>query len=218
MAGGQARRRLSGRATMGAWSQPGSILPIMNSKLLMPLASPQATGSALSDDVAEYQGTPGVLVRLAKVEGGTLSVDPDSFGSADDIRWDEASINPKVRRWDHFANEDVELEADGSILIKETPVGTLDEAATANSIHLKDGIQVQFAEGGDYRTGDLFVLIPARVETGGIEWPEPQSDASGTLTAHLAPRGSPITSLLLGSLVGQTKRCRSRVAIANLSH
>lgn len=142
----------------------------------------------LSDDVAEYQGTPGVLVRLAKVEGGTLSVDPDSFGSADDIRWDEASINPKVRRWDHFANEDVELEADGSILIKETPVGTLDEAATANWIHLKDGIQVQFAEGGDYRTGDYW-LIPARVETGGIEWPEPQSDASGTLTAHLAPRG-----------------------------
>src|SRR6185312_818122 len=31
----------------------------------------------LTDDVAEFQGQPGMLVKLAKVEGGTLSVDPD---------------------------------------------------------------------------------------------------------------------------------------------
>ena len=34
----------------------------------------------LSDDVSELRGLPGVLARLAKVEGATLSVDPDSVG------------------------------------------------------------------------------------------------------------------------------------------
>jgi hypothetical protein len=140
----------------------------------------------LIDDGAELQSTPGLLVKLAKVEGGTLSVDPDAGGTADALLWNETSINPKVRRWDHFATEDIVLEDDGSILIVETPVGTGD--AAAKWIDLEDGIQVQFAEGGEYRTGD-FWLIPARVATGDIEWPEPASDALGTLTTQVAPRG-----------------------------
>lgn len=142
----------------------------------------------LVDDVAELRGAPGLLVRLSKVEGGTLSVDPDWAGTADALRWNEDSINPKVRRWDHFGTEDIVLEDDGSILIQQTPVGTADEAATAKWIDLEDGIQVQFAEGGEYRTGDYW-LIPARVATGDIEWPAPESDALGTFTTQVPPRG-----------------------------
>lgn len=140
----------------------------------------------LVDDVAELRGTPGRLVRLSKVEGGTLSVDPGGVATSDALNWDAASENPKVRRWDHFATEDTALQVDGSILIQETPVGSSDEAA--KWMDLEDGIQVQFAEGGEYRTGDYW-LIPARVATGNIEWPEPESDALGTLTAQVAPRG-----------------------------
>lgn len=140
----------------------------------------------LSDDIAELRGIPGVLVRLSKVEGGTLSVDPDSYTGTDTLAWREAAKNPKVRRWDHFATEDTVLEDDGSILIIETPTGTPD--AAANWMDLEDGIQIQFAEGGEYRSGDYW-LIPARVETGNIEWPDPITDSSDSFAAQVPPQG-----------------------------
>ena len=140
----------------------------------------------LTDDVAELRGLPGVLARLTKVEGGTLSVDPNSVQNSNALQWSNGLVNPKLRRWDHFATEDTVLETDGSILIKGTPVGTSDDAATW--IDLEDGIQVQFAEGGEYRTGDYW-LIPARVATGSIEWPRALSDSQFKMTAQIAPHG-----------------------------
>ena len=140
----------------------------------------------LSDDNAELRGLSGVLARVTKVEGGTLSVDPDSVTNANDLVWTEDLVNPKLRRWDHFETEDIVLEPDGAILITETPVGVSD--ADANWISLEDGIQVRFAEGGEYRTGDYW-LIPARVAAGNIEWPASESDAFVSLTAQIAPQG-----------------------------
>lgn len=140
----------------------------------------------LTDDVAELRGLPGVLVRLAKVEAGTLSVDPDAVQDPNSLHWSEDLVKPKLRRWDHFATEDTVLEDDGSILIQGTPVGTSDDDAIW--MDLEDGIQVQFAEGGEYRTGDYW-LIPARVATGTIEWPQSDSDNVGTMTAQVAPHG-----------------------------
>ena len=141
----------------------------------------------LSDEVTELRGLPGVLARLAKVEGATLSVDPDSVGGdPNNLLWTDDLINPKVRHWDHFETEDTVLEDDGSILILETPVGTPDDDATW--MDLEDGIQIQFAAGGEYRTGDYW-LIPARVATGNIEWPAPESENVATFTAQLAPNG-----------------------------
>ena len=140
----------------------------------------------LIDDVAELRGLPGVLVRVAKVQGAALSVDPDSVQNSTEMHWSEDLVNPKLRRWDHFETEDIALEADGSILIKETPIGTSDDEASW--MNLEDGIQVQFAEGGEYRSGDYW-LIPARVATGNIEWPASESDSFGAITAHLEPHG-----------------------------
>jgi hypothetical protein len=141
----------------------------------------------LSDEVSELRGLPGVLARLTKVEGATLSVDPESVGGDPNaIHWNEDLINPKVRRWDHFETEDTDLQDDGSILIQETPIGTPDDAATW--MDLEDGIQIQFAAGGEYRTGDYW-LIPARVAAGNIEWPASESDAFVSLTAQIAPQG-----------------------------
>src|ERR1043165_6182775 len=141
----------------------------------------------LSDDVSELRGLPGVLARLTKVEGATLSVDPDSVGGDQNaIHWNEDLINPKVRRWDHFETEDTVLEDDGSILIQETPIGTPDDAAIW--MDLEDGIQIQFAAGGEYRSGDYW-LIPARVASGNIEWPAAESDAISTFTSLLGPNG-----------------------------
>ncbi|MGH9880194.1 MAG: DUF6519 domain-containing protein, partial [Pyrinomonadaceae bacterium] len=140
----------------------------------------------LTDDVAELRGLPGVLVRLAKVEGGTLSVDPDAVQNSNALHWSEDLVNPKLRRWDHFETEDTVLEDDGSILIQETPLGMPND--DANWMDLEDGIQIRFADGGEYRTGDYW-LIPARVATGNIEWPASESDSFGTITAQIAPHG-----------------------------
>ena len=140
----------------------------------------------LVDDVRELRGSAGVLARLAKVEAGTLSVDPDSVSNPNDLVWSEDLVNPKLRRWDHFETEDVELEDDGTILIQETGIGVSD--ADATWISLEDGIQIRFAEGGEYRTGDYW-LIPARVASGNIEWPALESDAFVSLTPQIAPHG-----------------------------
>jgi len=143
----------------------------------------------LVDDVAEFQGLPGTLARLSKVEGNTLSVYPDSVQNSNALQWNDDWVNPKVRRWDHFETEDTLLEADGSILIQETPIGVSDDdQSTAKWMNLENGIQVRFAEGGFYRTGDYW-LIPARVATGGIEWPASDSDNVGTITAQLTAHG-----------------------------
>ncbi|HKY27166.1 MAG TPA: DUF6519 domain-containing protein [Pyrinomonadaceae bacterium] len=140
----------------------------------------------LTDDVAELRGIPGVLGRLTKVEAGTLSVDPDSVSSQNALVWSEELVNPKLRRWDHFETEDIVLEDDGSILIQETGVGVSDDEA--NWIGLEDGIQIRFAEGGEYRAGDYW-LIPARVASGNIEWPASESDTFLSLTTQIAPHG-----------------------------
>jgi hypothetical protein len=55
-------------------------------------------------------------------------------------------------------------------------------------IELEDGIQVQFLAGGEYRTGDYW-LIPARVATGNIEWPSELDPAGNVVPALTPPRG-----------------------------
>lgn len=139
----------------------------------------------LIDDDAELQGVPGVLVRLAKVEGGTLSVDPDKVSTTDDLEWSASLVNPKVRRWDQVQTEDIVLKA-GAVPITETPAGTIDEAATW--INLEDDVQVQFAADGIYRSGDYW-LIPARVASGNIEWPEPDVEDGKSSATLMPPHG-----------------------------
>ena len=140
----------------------------------------------LTTDENELNGTPGRLVKLSKVEGGTLSVDEDSVVNAGDLAWSTDLKRPKIRRWDHFQTDDIVLQPDHTILIAETPVGANDDDATW--INLEDQIQVQFAEGGETRTGDYW-LIPARVATGNIEWPNPDTEGKKVSTIRMPPRG-----------------------------
>jgi len=124
----------------------------------------------LSDDTSDLLGTPGTLVQLVKVEDGTLSVDPTMLPPFSDFL-----KNPKVRRWDHIANDTISLADDHAIPIQESsPAATPEKIVW---IDLEDGVQIQFSAGGVYRTGDYW-LIPARVATGNVEWPL-QTDADG---------------------------------------
>lgn len=141
----------------------------------------------LSDDIREQQGLdPGILVRVAKVEGGVLSIIPGSVPSGG-LPQPSTLMNPKVRRWDQVETGDIQLDH-GAVPVVETLA--TEDAKTANWIDLEDGIQIaftqiKFAAGGTYRAGDYW-LIPARVASGDIEWPE--ADEAGKLSV-LEPHG-----------------------------
>lgn len=135
----------------------------------------------LSHDDLELHGQTGTLVRLANVEGGLLSVDPNSVPPADTLAWSEQFKNPKVRRWNQTETEDLTLP--GGVILVTEPTATSD-----GWIDLEDGVQIQFTAGGVYRSGDYW-LIPARVATGRIEWPLTSEGNDKPISKSLPPRG-----------------------------
>jgi hypothetical protein len=108
----------------------------------------------LTDDADELQGVPGVLTLVTLVDGDALTV----TGAR---AWSASLRNPKVRRWDQAANDELTLD-EGAITVAAG-------AGESGWIEIEHGIEVQF-EAGDYRCGDYW-LVPARVTTGTIEWP-----------------------------------------------
>lgn len=141
----------------------------------------------LSDENTELLGQPGTLVQLVKVEGDTLSVDPATtlppIGNY--------PVNPRVRCWDHKATDAISLAADNAVPIQESPAGAT--SAQIVWIDLEDGVQIQFSAGGNYRTGDYW-LIPARVATGNVDWLQtddlnPQPLPPHGVEHHYAPLG-----------------------------
>jgi hypothetical protein len=139
----------------------------------------------LSDDVRETKGSHGVFVQAAKVEGDKLTVDPHH---APMNRADFADA-ATARRWDQQGTDETKLYK-GVIPIVE-----------GRWYRLENGVQVYFEPASNvttnhYRTGDYW-LIPARVETKNIEWPQEldeegkmRSDAKDhTIPAAVAPWG-----------------------------
>ena len=100
----------------------------------------------LTDDARELLGQPGTMVKLVKVDGQVLTIDPATASGS--VNLSSFPKNPKVRRWD----------SDGEI-----------EPINSDWIDLESGVQVQFAN-GSYKTGDYW-LIPARTATADVEWP-----------------------------------------------
>jgi hypothetical protein len=96
----------------------------------------------------------------------TLSAEPHAETERDE-RASPTMSNPLLRRWDQKAGDPrrggLELR-DGAALIKEVSAGDDDW------LELEDGVRIQFLPNGAYRAGDYW-LIPARTETGDVEWP-----------------------------------------------
>ena len=92
--------------------------------------------------------------------------------------------HPLLRRWDHQKGDPktggLDL-ANGAALIVENSSAWL---------NLEDGVQIQFQGGAEYRAGDYW-LIPARTETGDVEWPgpvdQPQAVPPHGVQHHYAP-------------------------------
>ncbi|MCD9877614.1 DUF6519 domain-containing protein [Streptomyces guryensis] len=93
-------------------------------------------------------------------------------------------LNPFLRRWDHregprHKGRTAALKG-GAVPVTE-----------GEWLPLEDGVEVYFAKGGGYRTGDHW-LIPARTATGSVEWPtdparRPLLQGPAGITRHLAP-------------------------------
>jgi hypothetical protein len=132
----------------------------------------------LTHDALEVAGLPGQLVLVAVVDNDRLTIDPTSVPAAGQMAWSSNMLHPTVRRWNQSSKESVAL-SDGAVPVQES---------TADSnplwLDLEDGVQIRFAAGGQYRSGDYW-LIPARVATEGVLWP---NDASGE-PALLPPAG-----------------------------
>lgn len=133
----------------------------------------------LCNDEDDLLNRAGPLLRIASVEGDQLTVDGAPA-------WINGASNPKVRRWDQTENEDIALISGGVPVIESS-------ATDPGWIDLEDGIQIRFAPGGVYRSGDYW-LIPARVATGNIEWPINDDDQAALkhprgIAHHYAPLG-----------------------------
>ena len=154
----------------------------------------------LIDDDDELSGQPGQLGKVTHVEDDALTIELPSGTPLKHLNLDK---HPKVRRWDQTETEKTHLRADdrgvyGDVVINEN-----------TWLALEDGIQIYFGsvgEGADphhiYRSGDYW-LIPARVATGGIEWPTTGGTAQALpphgIEHHYAPLGL-ITADAAGNL------------------
>jgi hypothetical protein len=132
-----------------------------------PIAKEEWIGAwveAIHDDF-ELAGKPGILLQVADVSSDTqMTLD----GALDTTVWSNREFHPIIRRWDQ--RDDVEKS--GAVAVKES-----------TWMDLESGVRIWFEKDGTYRTGDYWV-IPARTETGDVEWPQ-----SGGQPVARPPRG-----------------------------
>lgn len=131
----------------------------------------------VDDDVELVGRQPGVLsgilAQVDSVDPVGLTVTLRAPADVTTVSWptyDSASTNhPFLRRWDQKEMDGLTF-SEGAIVITES-------SDSSRWIPIEDGIEVQFQPPGAsppsprYRAGDYW-LVPARVATGDIEWPQ----------------------------------------------
>ena len=135
------------------------------------------------DDRYTRSGAPEPLQQVKRIDPLDLTVHlaaaPATTTGHDD------ALHPYLRRWDQRAplpgSGGPALASDNALKVTESDTDWID---------LEDGIQIQFKPGGTYAPGDYW-LVPARTETGDIEWPrangQPLEQPPTGVTWHQAP-------------------------------
>ncbi|GGT97344.1 DUF6519 domain-containing protein [Streptomyces coeruleorubidus] len=95
-----------------------------------------------------------------------------------------AHLNPYLRRWDHRGGP---KRKGRSTALRGGAVPVTE----GEWLPLEDGVEVYFAKGGAYRTGDHWI-VPARTATGSVEWPvdaarRPLLQGPAGIARHFAP-------------------------------
>jgi hypothetical protein len=165
----------------------------------------------LSHDALDLANEPGQLVRISVVDGDQLVVDPASVPGEGLMAWSDTWSNPKLRRWDQRGSDIVALDG-GAVPVVES------DGKPLTWLDLEDGLQVAFETGGHYRSGDYW-LVPARVATQGIDWPDASSPDAWQppqgIVHHIAPLGVLISDAADGlQIISQCRHCLSLAATA----
>jgi len=166
------------------------------------------------DDLLALRGQSGPLARVERVDRDELTVTlkwPDGVTELPGYaQGDAPDLHPLLRRWDHAGDT---AAWHGALPVSESA------DRNENWIALEDGVEIWFAEGGEYRVGDYW-LIPARVATGDVEWPRTRDSAGAEVLndpALLPPHGprhyyAPLLAVT-SDAGGNTKstECRCRI-------
>jgi Family of unknown function (DUF6519) len=142
----------------------------------------------VDDDLAAGPGV-GVMAKVELIDKDDNLVTLEFAGDTRPVF--NKDLHPLLRRWDHTSK----IGDGGCVKIEEDKKQALE-----------DGINISFAKSAakaSYRAGDYW-LIPARVATGGIDWPK-ENEKPATLPPH-GPMHSYAPLLLVE--VGGEKDCR----------
>ena len=126
------------------------------------------------DDHYELDGRTEPLLKVTYVDRASRQVTLE--GDLPAGVGDDAALHPLLRRWDQKASGGTALNPGGTISVVE-----------GKWLDLEDQVQIQFEAGGNYQTGDYW-LIPARVATGDLIWPR-KFDAGKWVSLPRPPQG-----------------------------
>jgi hypothetical protein len=136
------------------------------------------------DDTIALGEQAGPLAQVRAIDPDWSRVDLTAPGGPGSLpSYDEGETptrHPLLRRWDHRADASVSPLA-GALRVTED-----------DWLDLEDGVQIRFERGGHYRVGDYW-MIPARVVTGAVDWPEEPGSDGNLVGAARPPRG-PVTT------------------------
>jgi hypothetical protein len=138
----------------------------------------------LVDDVTDLGALPGVMVRVATVDGDVIEVDlPTATGGTVDFT--TMGPNPKVRRWE------------------SAPI-----SLKASWTDLESGVQVRFETGKSYRTADHW-SVPARTAINDVLWPQDGGGPAALLPLGIEHRYGRLAMLAFdGTTWTVTEDCR----------
>lgn len=128
------------------------------------------------DDDYVLQGRAEPLLKVKKIDRVRMEVTLDK-APISTVGQDE-NRHPLLRRWDQKKDPSA-----GANEVGEKGIVIIESTANDNWIVLEDGVYIQFQSGATYRTSDYW-LIPARTETGDIEWPKSDDGSPLEIPPH----------------------------------
>ncbi|MDR3415547.1 MAG: DUF6519 domain-containing protein [Nevskia sp.] len=149
----------------------------------------------VQDDNSVLSGSAGKLLQVQAVDSNNCIV--TLAGNVAAGVGNDPTLHPLLRRWDHKAGDAAQggltLGKDGAALIStaSSSAGKFVIQIANPWLDLEDGVQIQFEElsYASYRSGDYW-LIPARVATGDVIWPqESYTDANGKTSSNPVAKG-----------------------------